>query len=242
MPRPDDSAGPPHPRLQWMLLFCLRCTLRPSASGTDFVEAVPALQGARSPLRPTRFSVYAYLTFRSWITPLLIEINTRYGWVANPYPTGTSTPKDTPSFPRRDNALGNRRYARHQIPETVFYTDQNLKKTQLFPASGWATGYVLYEIRWHRKGYRQLSTWILHIGIFISPHFQPAFVLWIYAIPCYLYNCLVNPEKYSSSTWILYIGFFSSTIPTTPFRPCNLLLSNFVRNLYRKPRRNMPRN
>ena len=98
MPRPDDSAGPPQPSPKRLLLYCLRCTLKPSASGTDLVEAVPALQGARSPLRPTGCSVYAYLTYRSRVTPLLIEINTRYGWVANPNPTGTSTPQDTPSF------------------------------------------------------------------------------------------------------------------------------------------------
>ena len=45
-----------------VLLCCLRCTLKPSASGSELVEAVPALQGARPPLRPTEFSVYAYLT------------------------------------------------------------------------------------------------------------------------------------------------------------------------------------
>jgi hypothetical protein len=47
--------------------------------------------------------VYAYLTYRSRVAPLLIEINTRYGWVANPFPTGTRTPQETPSFTRRDN-------------------------------------------------------------------------------------------------------------------------------------------
>ena len=43
---------------------------------------------------------------------LRYEPKARYGWVANPYrisllisfPTGTFTLKDTPSFPRRDNA------------------------------------------------------------------------------------------------------------------------------------------
>ena len=30
---------------------------------------------------------------------------TRYGWVASPFPAGTSTPQDTPSFARRDNGL-----------------------------------------------------------------------------------------------------------------------------------------
>ena len=48
--------------------------------------------------------MYAYLTYRSRVTPLLIEINTRYGWVANPYPTGTFTPQDTPGLAQRDNA------------------------------------------------------------------------------------------------------------------------------------------
>src|SRR6266446_4999421 len=33
--------------------------LKPSASAISLFEAVPALQGARSPLRPTGFSVYA---------------------------------------------------------------------------------------------------------------------------------------------------------------------------------------
>lgn len=35
---------------------------RSMASGTELVEAVPALQGTPFPLRPTEFSVYAYLT------------------------------------------------------------------------------------------------------------------------------------------------------------------------------------
>ena len=68
MPRPDDSAGSPHPSPRRVLLCCLRCALKPSASGTDLVEAVPALQGARSPLRPTGFSVYAYLTILFAVT------------------------------------------------------------------------------------------------------------------------------------------------------------------------------
>jgi hypothetical protein len=55
--------------------------------------------------------VYAYLTYRSRVAPLLIEINTRYGWVASPYPTGTSTPQETPSFARRDNDQAQRREA-----------------------------------------------------------------------------------------------------------------------------------
>ena len=109
MPRPDDSAGSPQPSPSRLLLYCLRCALKPSASGTDYVEAVPALQGTRLPLRPTGFSVYACLTSCSQVTPLLIKTKTRYGWVASPYPTGTFTLQDAPGFAQRDNACRNRR-------------------------------------------------------------------------------------------------------------------------------------
>ncbi len=65
------------------------------------LEAVPALQGARSPLRPTGFSVYACPVSCSRLAPLRNRTNTRYGWVASPYPTGTFTRQETPSFARR---------------------------------------------------------------------------------------------------------------------------------------------
>jgi len=48
-----------------------------------------------------------HIIVRSYL--LLNEINTRYGWVANPCPTGTFTPLDTPGFAQRDNASHNRR-------------------------------------------------------------------------------------------------------------------------------------
>ena len=35
MPRLENSAGPSHPRHKRMILCCLRCTLRPSATGTS---------------------------------------------------------------------------------------------------------------------------------------------------------------------------------------------------------------
>jgi hypothetical protein len=46
------------------------------------------------------------LTFLSCspVTRLLNKINTRYGWMVNPYPTGTFTLQDTLSFAQRDNA------------------------------------------------------------------------------------------------------------------------------------------
>ena len=41
---------------------------------------------------------------RSSVTQLLNKINTRYGWVVKPFPTGTFTLQDTLSFAQRDNA------------------------------------------------------------------------------------------------------------------------------------------
>ena len=63
--------------------------------------------------------MYAYLTYRSRVAPLLIEINTRYGWAANPYPTGTCTPQETPSFARRDNLQPQMRIGLHTGPVVV---------------------------------------------------------------------------------------------------------------------------
>jgi hypothetical protein len=47
--------------------------------------------------------VYACPAFCSRLTPLRNRTNTRYGWVAGPYPTGTRTRQETPSFARRYN-------------------------------------------------------------------------------------------------------------------------------------------
>ena len=85
MPRPEDPAGSPHPglRSQRVLLCCLRCASKPPASGTDYVEAVPALQGARPPLRPTGFPVYAYLASLFTITRSAVRSTLDTGgWLA----------------------------------------------------------------------------------------------------------------------------------------------------------------
>jgi len=70
-------------------------------------EAVPALQGVRSPLRPTG----SLPTLRPFCSPhIFMQLRhgpkARYGWVANPYrrtllpffPTGTFTLQDAPRF------------------------------------------------------------------------------------------------------------------------------------------------
>ena len=45
------------------------------------------------------------LQYCSRLTPLRSRTNTRYGRAANPYPTGTLTRQETPSFARRDNVF-----------------------------------------------------------------------------------------------------------------------------------------
>src|SRR5258706_2191006 len=55
------------------------------------VEAVPALQGARSPLRPPGCAVDASPILFAVLPRLRPGRKTRYGWVASPYPTGTFT-------------------------------------------------------------------------------------------------------------------------------------------------------
>jgi hypothetical protein len=71
---------------------------------TRHFEAVPALQGTRLPLRPTGYSVYASSILFTVSPRLRHGRKTRYGWVASPYPTGTFTLQETPSFSWRSNA------------------------------------------------------------------------------------------------------------------------------------------
>ena len=59
MPRPVDSDGSPHPRQSGCFCVAFGGPLNPRHPQKLNLEAVPALQGARPPLRPTGFSVYA---------------------------------------------------------------------------------------------------------------------------------------------------------------------------------------
>jgi len=98
MPRPEDSGGPAPPRPNGGARVAFGSVKTLGVRNKRLFEAVPALQGARSPLRPTGYSVYA--------SPILFTVSprlrhgrkTRYGWMANPYPTGTFTLQETPSF------------------------------------------------------------------------------------------------------------------------------------------------
>ena len=59
MPRPVDSGGSPHPRQSGCFRVAFGGPLNPRHPQKLNLETVPALQGARPPLRPTGFSVYA---------------------------------------------------------------------------------------------------------------------------------------------------------------------------------------
>jgi hypothetical protein len=91
MPRPEDSGGPAPPRLHGGARVAFGCVKTLGVRNQRLFDAVPALQGARSPLRPTGFAVDA--------APILFTVSprlrhgrkTRYGWVASPCPTRTFT-------------------------------------------------------------------------------------------------------------------------------------------------------
>ena len=68
-----------------------------------YFETSPKLQGVRSPLRSMWFPVYASVGSFGFPT-LLPNRNTRYGWLVGPYPAGTLTLQEAPSFAWRTNA------------------------------------------------------------------------------------------------------------------------------------------
>src|SRR4029453_9296089 len=104
MPRPEDSGGPPPPRLVGGFVWPSGA-LKPSASAIALsklyqhfrVRGHPCgLQDTLSTLRP---SCSPRVPSR-----LRHGRKTRYGWVATPDPTGTFTLLETPSLSWRDTA------------------------------------------------------------------------------------------------------------------------------------------
>ena len=86
MPRPDDSDGPSHSRHYRMLLCCLRCTLKPSASATVISKLYQHFRvrdhpyGLQNSLPTLRPSCSQHISMQLRHGP-----KARYGWVANPY-------------------------------------------------------------------------------------------------------------------------------------------------------------
>src|SRR2546428_13232582 len=115
-----------------MVLCCLRCALKPSASATSAISKLYqhfrghgspyGLQDTLSTLRPS-CSPQASLRLRH-------GRKTRYGWVASPYPTGTYTLQETPSFSWRDNA------GRQPLPEAGATQERTLEAVGWTPSLG----------------------------------------------------------------------------------------------------------
>ena len=104
MPRLENSAGPSHPRLYRLILYCLRCTLQPSATGNKLISK--RYQHFREHGLP--YGLHDSLcTLHLFCSTLNIclrhRCNTRYGWLARPYPTGSFTLQDAPSCAWRAN-------------------------------------------------------------------------------------------------------------------------------------------
>ena len=82
-----------------MILYCLRRALQPSATETGFIsERYQHFRKRDLPcgLHDSLCTLHLFCSFR--LTEFRHRRNTQYGWVANPYPTGTFTPQDAPSF------------------------------------------------------------------------------------------------------------------------------------------------
>lgn len=96
---PADPRGPhPHGPSVWA-----SGTLKPSPSAFPLLRGCIKLQGVRSPLRSMWFPVYASAGSFGFTT-LLSNCNTRYGWLVGPYPAGTLTLQEAPSFAWRTNS------------------------------------------------------------------------------------------------------------------------------------------
>ena len=63
-------------------------------------------QASGSAISPAAYTVLC-VRFSSFVRSvnLLQNCNTRYGWLVKPYPVGTSTPQEAPSFAWRTTAL-----------------------------------------------------------------------------------------------------------------------------------------
>jgi hypothetical protein len=105
-PRPEDSGGPPPPRL---VGGCVSPSgaFKPSASALALSKLSQHFRGRGHPcgLQDT------LSTLRPSCSPCVPSRlrhgrKTRYGWVAHPYPTGTFTLPETPSLSWRENAHG----------------------------------------------------------------------------------------------------------------------------------------
>ena len=86
-------------------------TLKPSPSATSLSRSCTRTKGERGLPYGLQDSLSTLRLSCSPLPRLRHRRKTRYGWVASPYPTGTLTLQDTPSFSWRDNDQAHRRAA-----------------------------------------------------------------------------------------------------------------------------------
>ena len=112
-----NSASPSHPCLCRMILFCFRQTLKPSATETIYFGAISTLRECDLPYGLHDSLCTLHLLCSPDFHPLRHKRNTRYGWLAKPFPTGTYTLQDAPSFAWRSNVAicGNLRGAKQRV-------------------------------------------------------------------------------------------------------------------------------
>jgi hypothetical protein len=102
MPGLKDSGGPPHPSHKGCFVLPSR-TLKLSASATSLFRSCTSTSGNAIFPYGLQDSLCTLAPSCSRVAPLRHGTNTRYGRAAHPYPTGTLTRQETPSFARRDN-------------------------------------------------------------------------------------------------------------------------------------------
>ena len=109
MPRPEDSGGPAPPRQSGWARVAFG-SVQTLGVRNRHVEAVPALQGTRLPLRPTGYAVYA-----SSIVFARVETPTP-PWTQDAIRVGGSPLPDRDFHPARDAKLSWRDNAPLQAP------------------------------------------------------------------------------------------------------------------------------
>ena len=114
MPRPEDPGSLPQPH-QLGCFPWASCSLTHSPTATCSISGLYQhfrVYGHPCGLQLSLCTLHPLCSPPSQIhstRALRHRRNTRYGWVVSPYPTGTLTPQDTPSFAWRNNGQAHRR-------------------------------------------------------------------------------------------------------------------------------------
>jgi hypothetical protein len=142
MPRPEDSGGPPHPHHERVLCvgfghvktLAIRNNL--ISKLYQHFRACPVLDtGVRGHPYGLQDALSTLRLSCSPLPRLRHRRKTRYGWVASPYPTGTFTQQDTPSFSWRDNDRVEGQTAFGPSPRTTSWASRYAASVRWTPLS-----------------------------------------------------------------------------------------------------------